>query len=129
MIDGGTQRSQGRADMNRTTKTTYATKGFDDPKNVSGSSAKGGANSSPTTNADTVPVACADCPNCGEQIIVGRVASARTSLESRREHDLKCAKCGRQFKLAEHDLRTRVKKREDVAAAAGGAIESLPELK
>ena len=115
--------------MNRTTKRTYATKGFDNSKNVSGPSAKGGANANSSANADTLPVACADCPNCGEEIVVGRVASARTSLESRREHDLKCAKCGRQFKLAEHDLRTRVKKREDVAASAGGAIESLPELK
>jgi hypothetical protein len=78
--------------------------------------------------ANEMPVACADCPSCGEHNIVGRVASPRTSLESRKEHDVKCEKCGRQFKLAEHDLRVRMKKRKDVVAATSAAPESLPEL-
>jgi ribosomal protein S27AE len=80
------------------------------------------------TTGNEVPVASADCPSCGEHNIVGRVASPRTSLESRKEHDVKCRKCGRQFKLAEHDLRVRMKKREDVVAATGAAPEALPEL-
>jgi DNA-directed RNA polymerase subunit RPC12/RpoP len=109
--------------MINTIKNSFAMKGADHP----GGPGAGKAN--PSANANDVPVACADCPNCGEHIIVGRVASACTSLESRREHDLKCAKCGRQFKVAEHDLRARAKKREDVEAAAGGAIDSLPEMK
>lgn len=71
-----------------------------------------------------IAVACADCPGCGEQNIVGRVASLRTSLESRREHDVKCRKCGRCFKLAEFDLRIRAKARE--VAADSCNLENLP---
>jgi hypothetical protein len=74
--------------------------------------------------SEEIAIACADCPGCGEQNVVGRVPSLGTSLESRREHDVRCRKCGRCFKLAEFDLRVRAKKREAIEAVC--SVESLP---
>jgi len=76
----------------------------------------------PTEN--TISVACAECFSCGESNVVARVASPKARLDSRVEHEVKCKKCGRCFKIAEFDLRIRSLDRK--AAELEPALDALP---
>jgi hypothetical protein len=78
----------------------------------------GGFMGDPTEN--TIFVACVECFSCGQSNVVARVPSPKARLDSRAEHEVKCKKCGRCFKISEFDLRIRPLDRK--------AAESEPDL-
>ena len=68
-----------------------------------------------TMQEDDVAVACADCPACGEENLVARVASvSRIRFTSTVQHKITCRHCQKTFKFAEHKLLIRRKPREEV---------------
>jgi|GEM_PF-6216761 len=66
------------------------------------------------TRNDNISVACADCPKCGKENVVARVASARSGFNSSAERGVTCKKCGHVFNVQESQLAIRRQPREQV---------------
>lgn len=66
------------------------------------------------TRNDNLPVACADCPKCGKENVVARVASARSGFNSSSERTITCKQCEHVFKVAESQLSIRRQPREQI---------------
>lgn len=71
-----------------------------------------------------IPVACADCPHCGKENILARVASARSGFNATQEHRVRCKQCHRVFALPEYSVQIRRHPREIVDAEYG--LAALP---
>jgi len=71
------------------------------------------------TREDNISVACADCPKCGKENVVARVASARSGLNGTAEREITCKQCHTLFKLPEHALLIRRHPREHMDAEYG----------
>jgi transcription elongation factor Elf1 len=76
------------------------------------------------TRNDNISVACADCPKCGKENVVARVASARSGFNSAAERGITCKKCGDFFKTEEARLVVRRHTREQVDMEYG--VDALP---
>jgi hypothetical protein len=76
-----------------------------------------------TTRFDNVPVACADCPKCGKENVVGRISAARSGFNSTKERQITCKRCDEQFTTTESRLVVRRHPREEIDAEYG--VESL----
>jgi len=68
------------------------------------------------TKEDNIAVACADCPYCGKEIVVGRSASARSGYNETIELTITCKNCDGIFSLSKSRLEIRRKRREIVDA-------------
>lgn len=71
------------------------------------------------TRHDNISLACADCPDCGKENVVARVASARSGFNSSTERQITCKQCHSLFKVAEYSLEIRRHPREEVDAEYG----------
>ena len=71
------------------------------------------------TRNDNIGVACADCPKCGKENVVARVASARSGFNSPTERGVTCKKCRDFFKVAESMLIIRRHPREQLDVEYG----------
>lgn len=71
------------------------------------------------TRVDNIAVAAADCPNCGKENVVGRVAAARTGFNSTKDRQIACKMCGHAFKVTESQLQVRRHPREEMDAEYG----------
>jgi hypothetical protein len=69
-----------------------------------------------TTREDRIAVACADCPYCGKENVVARVASARSGFTSKTEHTIPCKQCHKVFTSPEDALQIRRHPREIIDA-------------
>jgi transposase-like protein len=65
-----------------------------------------------TETQDRFAVACADCPRCGKENVLGRVSSERTGFNSTCEQAITCKHCDLVFSLPEYDLQIRRQTRE-----------------
>jgi hypothetical protein len=64
---------------------------------------------------DEIAIACADCPNCGEENLVARVAEVTcVRFTSPAVRKVTCRDCRKSFKLPEHRLLIRRKLRGEV---------------
>lgn len=81
-------------------------------------------NNTRKTRFDNIPVACADCPKCGKENVVARVASARSGFNSSTERQITCKQCHADFTVPEHALQIRRHPREEVEAEYG--LTTLP---
>jgi transcription elongation factor Elf1 len=71
------------------------------------------------TREDNISVACADCPNCGKEKVVARVASARSGFNGSAEREITCKQCHTLFKTPENALAIRRHAREHIDAEYG----------
>jgi transcription elongation factor Elf1 len=71
------------------------------------------------TDKDNISVACADCPNCGKQNVVARIASARSGFNGTAERKITCKQCHQSFSTPEHRLEIRRIPREEIDAEYG----------
>jgi hypothetical protein len=76
------------------------------------------------TRNDNISLACADCPKCGKENVVARVASARSGFNSTAEREVTCKQCRNVFKFTEWSLDIRRQPREHVDAEYG--VAALP---
>ena len=76
------------------------------------------------TKEDNIAVACADCPSCGKENVVGRCASARSGYNEGVELAIACKSCDGIFTLPKFRLEIRRKPREIVDAEY--AASTLP---
>ena len=76
------------------------------------------------TRNDNIAVACADCPKCGKENVVARVASPRSGFNSPTERGVACKKCSDFFKVKESRLIIRRHPREQVDIEYG--VDALP---
>lgn len=73
------------------------------------------------TRNDNIAVACADCPSCGKENVVARVAAARSGFNATTERDITCKKCGFIFECSESKLAIRRHSREQIDSEYGVA--------
>jgi hypothetical protein len=66
------------------------------------------------TRNDNIPVACVDCPKCGKENVVARVASARSGFNSSSERGITCKRCDYIFAVPESKLTIRRQPREQL---------------
>jgi transposase-like protein len=76
------------------------------------------------TREDRIRVACVDCPRCGKENVVARVASARSGFNSTVEHTITCKQCLSVFTLHEYELQISRHPREVMDAEYG--VATLP---
>jgi len=76
------------------------------------------------TKKDNIATACADCPYCGKENVVGRSASARSAYNETIELTITCKDCDGIFTLPKFQLEIRRKPREIVDAEY--AVSTLP---
>ncbi len=76
------------------------------------------------TREDNIAVACADCPRCGKENVIGRSASARSGYNETEELMITCKSCEEIFTLPKSRLEIRRKPREIVDAEY--TVSTLP---
>ncbi len=76
------------------------------------------------TKEDNIAVACADCPHCGKENVVGRSSAARRGYNETIELTITCKSCREIFTLPKSRLEIRRKPREIVDAEY--AVSTLP---
>ena len=76
------------------------------------------------TKTDDMAVACADCPYCGKENVVGRSNSERSGYNETSELTITCKSCDGIFTLPKFRLEIRRKSREIVDAEY--AVSTLP---
>jgi hypothetical protein len=76
------------------------------------------------TKEDNIATACADCPRCEKENVVGRSASARRGYNETIELTITCKGCHEVFTLPTFRLEIRRKPRETVDAEY--AVSTLP---
>jgi transcription elongation factor Elf1 len=76
------------------------------------------------TKEDNIAVACADCPRCGKENVVGRCSAARSGYNETAELTITCKGCGELFTVPKSRLEIRRKPREIVDAEY--TVSTLP---